>query len=57
MNAEVRRTLGDPEVQKRFVESAGAEAIGMSSADFLVRIKADAERYGRVVRAAGVKAE
>jgi len=57
MNAEVRRTLGDAEVQKRFVESAGAEASGMSSAAFLVRIKADAERYGRVVRAAGVKPE
>ena len=31
MNSEVRRTLDQPEVQKRFVESAGAEAIGMSS--------------------------
>jgi len=57
MNSEVRRTLADADVQKRFVESAGAEAIGMSSADFLTRIKADAERYGRVVKAAGVKPE
>jgi len=55
MNTEVRHTLADPEVQKRFVESGGAEAIGMSSADFLARIKADAVRYGRVVKAAGVK--
>jgi tripartite-type tricarboxylate transporter receptor subunit TctC len=57
VNAEVRKTLEAPEVQKRFVEAAGAEAIGMSSADFLARIKKDAERYGRVVKAANVKAE
>ena len=57
MNSEVRRTLDQPEVQKRFVESAGAEAIGMSSADFLARIKSDAERYRRVVKAAGVRPE
>jgi len=57
VNTEVRKTLSDTDVQRRFVESGGAEAIGMSSADFLVRIKADAVRYGRVVKAAGVKAE
>ena len=57
MNSEVRRTLDQPEVQKRFVESAGAEAIGMSSADFLARIKSDAERYRRVVKAAGIRPE
>ena len=57
VNSEVRKTLSDPDVQRRFVESGGAEAIGMSSADFLARIKADAVRYGRVVKAAGVKAE
>jgi tripartite-type tricarboxylate transporter receptor subunit TctC len=55
VNAEVRQTLNQPEVQKRFVESAGAEAVGMSSAEFLARIKSDAERYKRVVQKAGVK--
>jgi tripartite-type tricarboxylate transporter receptor subunit TctC len=57
LNAEVRKTLADPDLQKRFVESGGAEAVGMSSAEFLARIKSDAERYGRVVKAANVKAE
>jgi tripartite-type tricarboxylate transporter receptor subunit TctC len=57
VNAEVRRTLEQPDVQKRFVETGGAEAIGMSSAEFLARIKSDAERYRRVVKAAGVKPE
>jgi hypothetical protein len=42
-------------VQKRFIESAGGEAVGMSQQEFLARIKADAERYKRVVQKAGVK--
>ena len=33
------------------------ETVGMSSAEFLTRIKQDAERYKRVVQQAGVKAE
>ena len=57
LNAEVRKSLADPDLQKRFVESGGAEAVGMSSGDFLARIKKDAERYGRVVKAANVKPE
>src|SRR5947207_14688511 len=44
LNAEVRRTLELPDVQKRFVESAGAEEIGMSSAELLSLVKKDAER-------------
>ena len=55
LNHEVRETLKQPDVQKRFIESAGGEALGMSQADLLARIKADAERYKRVVRQAGVK--
>jgi tripartite-type tricarboxylate transporter receptor subunit TctC len=57
LNGEVRKTLADPDLKKRFVESGGAEAVGLSSSEFLARIKQDAERYGRVVKAAGVKAE
>jgi tripartite-type tricarboxylate transporter receptor subunit TctC len=55
INKEVRETLKSPDVQKRFIESAGGEAIGMTPAEFLARIKADAERYKRVVQKAGVK--
>ena len=55
INKEVRQTLSLPDVQKKFVESAGAEAIGMTPAEFLARIKSDAERYKRVVQKAGVK--
>ena len=55
VNKEVRQTLSLPEVQKKFVESAGAEEIGMTPAEFLARIKSDAERYKRVVEKAGIK--
>jgi tripartite-type tricarboxylate transporter receptor subunit TctC len=55
LNREVRETLKLPDVQRKFVESAGGEALGMSQQEFLARIKADAERYKRVVQKAGVK--
>ena len=55
INAEVRKTLEVPEVRKRFVESGGAEAVGMTPSEFLARIKSDAERYKRVIQKAGVK--
>jgi tripartite-type tricarboxylate transporter receptor subunit TctC len=55
INAEVRKTLEIAEVRKRFVESGGAEAVGMTPAEFIARIKADAERYKRVIQKAGVK--
>jgi len=55
INKEVRATLALPEVQRSFIEKAGGEAIGMTPAEFLVRIKADAERYKRVVQKSGVK--
>jgi len=55
LNKEVRATLNAPEVQKKFVESAGAEAVGMTPAEFLARIKSDAVRYKRVVDKAGIR--
>jgi tripartite-type tricarboxylate transporter receptor subunit TctC len=54
LNREVRATLADADVRKRFVDT-GAEAVGMTPAAFLARIKSDAERYRRVVKQAGVK--
>ena len=55
INKEVRDTLALPEVKQKFIDSAGGEAIGMTPAEFLTRIKADAERYKRVVQKGGVK--
>jgi tripartite-type tricarboxylate transporter receptor subunit TctC len=54
LNKEVRATLSDADVKRRFVDT-GAEAVGMSPAEFLARIKADAERYRRVVQKANIK--
>lgn len=54
LNREVRATLALPDVQRRFVDT-GAEAVGMTPAEFMARIKSDAERYGRVIKQAGVK--
>ncbi|HEU4440403.1 MAG TPA: tripartite tricarboxylate transporter substrate binding protein [Burkholderiales bacterium] len=54
VNQEVRAALSDADVKRRFVDT-GAEAVGMAPAEFLARIKADAERYKRVVQKAGVK--
>ena len=56
VNAEVRKTLDQPDVKKRYVD-IGSETAGMSQADFLARIKSDAERYKLVIKAAGVKAD
>jgi tripartite-type tricarboxylate transporter receptor subunit TctC len=56
LNAEVRKTMDQADVQKRFTET-GSETVGMSSSEFMVRIRKDAERYKQVVQSAGVKAE
>ncbi len=56
VNSEVRSTLDNPEVKKRFVD-IGSETAGMSQADFLARIKQDAARYKVIVKAANVKAD
>jgi tripartite-type tricarboxylate transporter receptor subunit TctC len=56
LNAEVRKTLADPDVQKRYADQ-GFETVGMSPAEFHARIRKDAERYKAVVRAAGIKPE
>ncbi|MDB5559244.1 MAG: hypothetical protein JWQ36_2178 [Enterovirga sp.] len=54
--AEVKATLDNPEVKERFAQ-AGAVTGGMPPADFLARIKVDAERYKEVVKAGDVKPE
>ena len=56
LNAEVRRTLDQPDVRARFADQ-GFETVGMSATAFLARIKNDAERYQAIVKAAGIKPE
>jgi tripartite-type tricarboxylate transporter receptor subunit TctC len=56
LNGEVARIIGDAEVRARFVNE-GAEAIGGSARDFAVYLKADFEKWGRVVKEAGIRPE
>lgn len=42
--------------RKRFV-SSGAEPVGNTPEEFAARIRADIEKWGRVVRTAGIKPE
>ena len=56
INAEVRKTLEQPDVKARLGD-AGFEAVGMTQAEFVARIRKDLERYREIVKAANVKAE
>jgi tripartite-type tricarboxylate transporter receptor subunit TctC len=56
LNAEVRKTLEAPDVQKRFAD-LGGESAGMTQADFTARIRNDALKYKAIVQTAGMKAE
>ena len=54
LNAEVARFLGDADVKARFA-SDGAEPVGGSARDFAAFLKADYEKWGKVVRDAGIR--
>lgn len=54
LNAEVAKFLGDADVKTRFA-SDGAEPVGGSPRDFAAFLKADYEKWGRVVKQAGIR--
>ena len=56
LNVEVSRMLGDADVKARFANE-GAEAIGGSPREFAAYLKADYEKWGRVVKEAGIRPE
>jgi tripartite-type tricarboxylate transporter receptor subunit TctC len=56
LNAVMVKALRQPEVAKRLA-TEGAEVIGSTPEEFGAHIKAEGERVGRIVRAAGIKAE
>lgn len=56
LNAEVARMLGDSEVKVRFANE-GAEAVGGSPRDFAAYMKSDYEKWGKVVKDAGIRPE
>jgi tripartite-type tricarboxylate transporter receptor subunit TctC len=56
LNKEINAVLGDPAIKKRLAE-LGSEPMIMSAAQFGAFEKAEAEKWGKVVKTAGIKAE
>jgi len=56
LNAEVNKMIQTPEFRDRLVK-AGADPVGGSIDDFRQRLKSETDRWGRVIKAANVKAE
>ena len=53
LNGEIVAVLKDPELRARFA-AQGAEAVGSTSAEFGSHIRREIEKWGKVVRAAGL---
>ncbi|MDB5903047.1 MAG: Tripartite-type tricarboxylate transporter, receptor component TctC [Betaproteobacteria bacterium] len=56
MSAEIRKSIAKPEVKERLAV-LGAINVGSLPAEFVEYLKKDAERWARVIKAAGVKAQ
>jgi tripartite-type tricarboxylate transporter receptor subunit TctC len=56
LNAELMKILQRPDVRARFAAD-GVEALGSTPEEFGAYIKSEIERWGRVIRAAGVQPE
>ena len=56
LNEEMRKSLAKPETKER-LKALGAITVGDTPAEFLAFLKKDYERWARVIKAAGVKAE
>lgn len=56
LHAEVKKALASPDLAKRFADQ-GAEPGGISPVEFQTFVKAETERWGKIIRAAGVKPE
>jgi tripartite-type tricarboxylate transporter receptor subunit TctC len=54
--AEVARIVKLPDVLQRF-ELDGAESVGSTPAEFAAFLKAEMQKWGKVIKAAGIKAE
>ena len=56
LNAAIVNGLKSADVKQRFGD-LGYEAIGDSPEQFAATIRADIEKFGRVIKAAGIKAD
>jgi len=56
LNRALLGVLGKEAVRKRLMQG-GAEPIGLPPAEFAAKFKAEVERWARVVKSAGIKAD
>jgi tripartite-type tricarboxylate transporter receptor subunit TctC len=56
LNQEIVRFLKSPEARERFL-TQGAEPVGSSPAQFAAAIKEDMEKWGKVIKAANIRAD
>jgi tripartite-type tricarboxylate transporter receptor subunit TctC len=56
LNRALLAVLGNEEVRKRLMQG-GAEPVGLPPAQFAAKFRAEVERWGRVVKSAGIKAD
>ena len=56
LNREIVKTLQQPEVRQRFL-NVGVEAVGSAPEPFAAKVRSEMEKWGRVFRNAGIKAE
>jgi tripartite-type tricarboxylate transporter receptor subunit TctC len=56
LSDEVRKSIAKPETRER-LNTLGAINVGSSPAEFVEFLRKDAERWARVIKAAGVKAQ
>ena len=56
LNGEINRILADPDVKQKLLD-AGANVVPLSIEEFAAFVKAEAEKYERIIRLTGVKPE
>ena len=57
LQAEVAGTLRHPEVREQLIAAGLGEFIGSSPAEATRFVQAETERWGKLIRAAGIRAE
>ncbi|MGQ0655729.1 MAG: Bug family tripartite tricarboxylate transporter substrate binding protein [Betaproteobacteria bacterium] len=56
LNAEVNRVMNLPDIQQRLT-AMGAEHVSLSAAETAKLLRADYERWGKIIRESGIKAD
>ena len=56
LHAEFTRALAAPDVREKMI-NLGAEPVGNTPAEFATYIRAEAEKYARVIKASGARAD